>query len=95
MPKSIRDIIQQVGHTKTGKFIQQPSISAFTKRLNYAVFDIKALINEGRGIRTMVSYRVEEIIHPDNSKWKMLIYKDNTREQCEWVELSHLKAFLK
>ena len=47
MPKSIRDIIQQVGHTKTGKFIQQPSISAFTKRLNYAVFDIKALMDEG------------------------------------------------
>ena len=59
---------------------------------NYGVIeattDILKAIRES-SLRNMVSYRVEEI-ELSTGKWKMLVYKDDTKEQCEWVNKQHL-----
>ena len=44
--------------------------------------------------RRMVSYRIEDIIYPDGSKWRCLIYKDDTKEQCEWIAYQHIIPFI-
>ncbi len=45
--------------------------------------------------RRMISHRVEDIIHPDGSKWRCLVYKDDTKEQCEWICYEHIEPFIK
>ena len=51
-------------------------------------------INKNELERRMISSRTEDIIYPNGSKWKCLIYKDDTKEQCEWICYQHIKPFL-
>ena len=63
-----------------------PNIKALTKAI--------ATLKEKEKIqRIMISCREEEIIYPNGEKWKVLIYKDNTKEECEWVDLQHFEVF--
>ena len=44
--ETIRDIVQQIGYSKTGEFLREPDVNDFEKRVDSAVFAIKKLLRK-------------------------------------------------
>jgi hypothetical protein len=49
---------------------------------------------KGKVIREMVEVEREDIELP-NGKWAVLIYTDNTKEKCKWINKPHFDSLLK